>query len=70
MRELEETDVDKNRTRDWVKTSELKARTEAQIFAARNEPLRTNYVKLQVEKTVVSIIRTCNEKGESESLGE
>ena len=67
MRELEETGVDKNRTWDWVKMSDLKTRTEALTFAAQKQALRTNYVKFQLEKTVVSIIRMYNEKGESVS---
>ena len=48
------------------KKSDLKAGTEAVIFAAQEQALRTNYVEFHVEKTVESpLCRMCNEKGES-----
>ena len=44
------------------------AGTEALILVARELPLRTNYVKFHVDKTVESsLCRMCNEKGESVS---
>ena len=66
LRELDETDVDKDRTWDWIKRSDLKAGTETLIFAAQEQVLRTNYVKFHVDKTVESpLCRMCNEKAES-----
>ena len=62
LRELEETDVDKDKTWDWIKTSDLKAGTEALIFVAQEQALRTNYVKLHVDSTVESpLCLMCNE---------
>ena len=55
LRELKEIDVDKDRTWDWIKKSDLKAGTEAMIFDAQEQALKTNYVTFLVDKTVVSI---------------
>ena len=68
LREQEETDVDKDITWDWTKKSDLKAGTEALIFAAQEQTLRTNFVKFHVDKTVEPpLCRMCNERGESVS---
>ena len=52
LREQEKTDVDKDRTRNWIKKLGLKAGTEALIFTAQEQALRTNHVKFSVDRTV------------------
>ena len=42
LREMPET-VDKDKTWEWIRKSHLKVETEALIFAAQEEALRTNY---------------------------
>ena len=43
--------VDKDRTWEWMKKSDLKVETEALIFAAQEQALRTNVVKCNIDKT-------------------
>jgi len=64
LREMPET-VDKDKTWDWTKKSDLKVETEALIFAAQEQALRINYVKFNIDKSVDSpLCRMCNQKGE------
>ena len=50
----------------WIWKSDLKVETEALIFAAQEQALRTNYLKFHIDKTGESPpCRMCNEKGES-----
>ena len=50
----------------WIWKSDLKVETEALIFAAQEQVLRTNYLKFHIDKTGESLpCRMCNEKGES-----
>ena len=44
----------------------MKVATEALIFAAQEQALRTNYVKFNIDKSVDSpLCRMCNQKGET-----
>ena len=45
LREKLET-VDKNKTWEWTRKSDLKVETEAPIFAAQEQALRTNCVNI------------------------
>ena len=64
LREMPET-VDKDRNWEWTRKSELKVETEALIFAAQEQALRTNYVKFNIDKSVDSpLCWMCNRKGE------
>ena len=46
--------------------SDLKVETEALIFAAQEQALRTNYVKFNIDKSVASpLCRMCNQRGET-----
>ena len=65
LREMPET-VDKDKTWAWTRKSDLKVETEALIFAAEEQALRTNYVKFNIDKSVDSpLCRMCNQKGET-----
>ena len=65
LREMPET-VDKDKTWEWTRKSDLKVETEALIFAAQEQALRTNYVKFNIDKSVDSpLCRMCNQKGET-----
>ena len=56
--------VDKDKTWEWTRKSDLKIETEALIFAAQEQALRTNYVKFN--KSLDSpLCRMCNQKGET-----
>ena len=50
LREMPET-VDKDKTWEWSRKSDLKVETEALILAAQEQALRTNYVKFNIDKT-------------------
>ena len=59
-------EVDKDRTWQWLSTSDLKIGTEALLCAAQEQAIRTNYVKYQIDKTSDSpLCRLCGKKGES-----
>ena len=59
-------DVDKERTWEWMRKSDLKVETEALIFAAQEQALRTNAVKFNIDKTRSNpLCRLCGEKSES-----
>ena len=63
LREMPET-VDKDKTWERTWKSVLKVETEALIFAAQEQALRTNYVKFNIDKSVDSPpCRMCNQKG-------
>ena len=58
--------VDKDKTWEWTRKSDLKVETEALIFTAQEQALRTNYVKFNIDKSVdSSLCRMCNQKGET-----
>ena len=65
IREMPEK-VDKDRTWQWLSKSDFKIRTEAQLCAAQEEAIRTNFVKHRIDKTSESpLCRLCGKKGES-----
>ena len=65
IREMPEK-VDKDRTWQWLSKSDFKIRTEAQLCAAQEEAIRTNFVKHRIDKTSESPLRRlCGKKGES-----
>ena len=65
VREMPEN-VDRERTWEWMRKSDLKVETEALIFAAQEQALRTNAVKCNIDKTKSSpLCRLCGEKSES-----
>ena len=56
--------VHRDRIWEWIRKSDLKVETEALIFAAQEQALRTNYVKFNIDKSVDSpLCRLC--KGET-----
>ena len=60
--------VDKRETWRWLRKTNLKVETEALICAAQKQPLRTNYVKFNIDKNGESpLCRMCGKKGESMS---
>ena len=65
VREMPES-VDKDRTWEWMRKSDLKVETEALIFAAQEQALRTNAVKCNIDRTKNSpLCRLCGELSES-----
>ena len=65
LREMPET-VDKVKTWEWTRKGDLKFETEALIFAAQEQALRTNYVtgKFNINKSVagMSLSTGCRQK--------
>ena len=58
--------VDRDKTWEWTRKSDLEVETEALIFAAQEQALRTNYVKFNIGKSVDSpLCRMCNQKCET-----
>jgi len=58
--------VDKDKTWERTRKSDLKVETSALIFAAQEQALRTNYVKFNIYKSVDSPLRRmCNQKSET-----
>ena len=58
--------IDKDKTWEWTRKSDLKVETEALIFAAQEQALRANYVKFNIDNSVDSpLCRMCNQKGET-----
>ena len=55
LQEMPET-VDKDKTWDWARKSDLKVETEALIFAAQEQVLRTNDVRFNIDKSVDSLL--------------
>ena len=61
-REMPET-VDKDKTWKWTRKGDLKVETGTLIFAAHEQPLRTNYVRFYLDKSVDSpLCRLCRQK--------
>ena len=59
-------EVDKELSWQWTTRGDLKVQTEATIFAAQEQALRTNYVKNKIDKTSESpLCRMCGERGET-----
>ena len=53
-------------TWEWTTKGDLKVETEALIFAAQEQALRTNYVEINIDKSVDSpLCRLCVQKGET-----
>ena len=66
VREMPES-VDKDRTWEWMRKSDLKVETKALIFAAQEQALRTNAVKFNIDRIKNSPL--CKLSGElSESV--
>ena len=62
LREMPET-VDKVKTWEWTRNGDLKVETEALIFAAQEQALRTNYIKFGINKSVESpLCRLCGQR--------
>ena len=60
--------TDREKNWSWVARADLKAPTEALIFAAQEQAIRTNYVKYHIDKTIDSPnCRLCGERGETVS---
>ena len=58
--------VDREGTWEWMRKSDLKVETEALIFAAQEQALRTNVLKFNIDNTRnSSLCRLCGEKNES-----
>ena len=58
--------VDKDKTWEWTSKSDLKVETEALIFSAQEQALRTNYVKFNINKSVDSpLCRMCSQKSKT-----
>ena len=66
LREME--GKDKANTWRWLRKSDLKGPTEALIFSAQEQALRTNYTKFKIDKTIDSpFCRMCGNKNETVS---
>ena len=66
LREME--GKDKANTWRWLQKSDLKGPTEALIFSAQEQALRTNYTKFKIDKTIDSpFCRMCGNKNETDS---
>ena len=63
--------TDFRKTWVWLVKCDLKCETEALIFAAQEQALRTNYVKNKIDRTAGTadspLCRFCKKKGESVS---
>ena len=58
--------VDIPKTWEWTRNGDLKVETEALIFAAQEQALRTNYIRFNIDKSVESpLCRLCGQKGET-----
>ena len=58
--------VDKVMTWEWIRNGDLKVETEARIFAAQEQAVRTNYIRFNIDKSVESpLCRLCGQKGET-----
>ena len=66
VRQIE--DKGKSNTCKWLRKSNLKGCTEGLIFSAQEQALRTNYVKLHIDKTGESpLCRICRVENETAS---
>ena len=67
VREIPEN-VDRERTWEWMRKSGLKVEIEALIFVVQKQPLRTNAVKYNIDKTRSSpLCRLHGVKSESDT---
>ena len=58
--------VEKQKSWKWVTKADMKATTEALIFAAQEQAIRRNYVKFRIDRTISSSLsRMCGQKGET-----
>ena len=61
-----EDDGEKQKSWDYVTKADLKATTEAFVFAAQEQAIRTNYIKFHIDRTISSsLCRMCGQKGET-----
>ena len=59
-------DVEKQKSWEWVTKADLKATTEALIFVAQEQAIRTNYVRFLTDKTISSpLCRMSGQRGET-----
>ena len=59
-------DEEKQKSREWVTKADLKAITEALIFAAQEQTTRTSCIKFHIDRTISSsLCRMCGQKGET-----
>ena len=58
--------VDKNNTWDWLIRSDLKVETEALLYTAQEQAIRTNCVKHHIDRSIENpLCRMCGKRGES-----
>ena len=55
VREMPET-KDEKETWHWLRKAALKVETEAMLYAAQEQAIRTNYVKHKIDKTAQSTL--------------
>ena len=55
VREMPET-KDEKETWHWLRKADLKVETEAMMYAAQEQAIRTNYVKHKIDKTAQSTL--------------
>ena len=55
VREMPET-KDEKETWHWLRKADLKVETEAMLYAAQEQAIRTNYVKHKIVKTAQSTL--------------
>ena len=55
VREMPET-KDEKETWHWLRKADLKVETEAMLYAAQEQAIRTNYVKHKIDKTAQSTL--------------
>ena len=55
VREMPET-KDEKETWYWLRKADLKVETEAMLYAAQEQAIRTNYVKHKIDKTAQSTL--------------
>ena len=57
--------ADKEKTWQWLSRGDLKVGTEALLYAAQKQAIRTNCMKYHIDKTSESLLcRFCGKKGE------
>ena len=65
IREIRES-TDGKETWKWLKSAGLKIQTKTLLCAAQEQALRTNYIKLHIDKSIESpLCRLCEENGET-----
>ena len=59
-------EIDKELYQNWFVQSDLKVKTEATIFSAQKQTLKTNYTKKKIDKTLENpLCRMCGERGKT-----